>query len=140
MKLEYVYMLANDQGKKAAIEKLKDIMNDIQTSKSTISFNEIRYVKLVYYTLHWPFHRYFKAFSLFILVGQGFGGTQAIRVRHFPQTYYSALISGSFLTNCLGQNLSCKANSFSASQEISCILWNLKFFTAFIRTSHLCLS
>lgn len=42
MKLEYVYMLANDQGKKVAIEKLKDIMNDIQTSKSTISLNEIR--------------------------------------------------------------------------------------------------
>jgi hypothetical protein len=52
-------MLANDQGKKVAIEKLKDIMNDIQTSKSTISLNEIRYVKLVYYTLHWPFYRYF---------------------------------------------------------------------------------
>lgn len=49
MKLEYVYMLANYQGKNAAIEKLKDIMNDVQTSKSTVSFNEIRYVTLVYY-------------------------------------------------------------------------------------------
>jgi hypothetical protein len=48
MKLEYVYMLANYQGKKTAIEKLKDLMNDIQTSKSTVSFNEIRYVALAF--------------------------------------------------------------------------------------------
>jgi hypothetical protein len=41
-------MLANDQGKKAAIEKLKDLMNDVQTSKSTVSFNEIRYVALAF--------------------------------------------------------------------------------------------
>jgi hypothetical protein len=52
MKMEYLYMLASYQGKKAAIEKLKDIMNDIQTSKCNFSFNEIRYVKLVYYILH----------------------------------------------------------------------------------------
>lgn len=45
-------MMASYQGKNAAIEKLKDIMNDVQTSKSTLSFNEIRYVKLVYYMLH----------------------------------------------------------------------------------------
>jgi len=62
MKLEYVYMLANYQGKNAAIEKLKDIMNDVQTSKSTVSFNEIRYVQLVYYTLHWFFCIFFKVF------------------------------------------------------------------------------
>lgn len=37
-------MLASYQGKKAAIGKLKDIMNDIQTSKFTFSFNEIRYI------------------------------------------------------------------------------------------------
>jgi hypothetical protein len=45
-------MLASDRGKKAAIGKLKDIMNDIQTSKFTFSFNEIRYIKLVYHILH----------------------------------------------------------------------------------------
>jgi len=55
-------MLANYQGKNAAIEKLKDIMNDVQTSKSTVSFNEIRYVQLVYYTLHWFFCIFFKVF------------------------------------------------------------------------------
>lgn len=63
MKLEYVYMLANYQGKNAAIEKLKDIMNDVQTSKSTVLFNEIRYVKLVYYTLHWLFCIFLKVFN-----------------------------------------------------------------------------
>ena len=62
MKLEYVYMLANYQGKIAAIEKLKDIMNDVQSSKSTVSFNEIRYVTLVYYMLHWLFCIFLKVF------------------------------------------------------------------------------
>ncbi|PNF19482.1 hypothetical protein B7P43_G02341 [Cryptotermes secundus] len=42
MKMEYLYMLASYQGKKASIGKLKDIMNDIQTSKFPFSFNEIR--------------------------------------------------------------------------------------------------
>jgi hypothetical protein len=42
MMLEYVCMLGSDQGKKAAIEKLKDIMNDIETSKLTVSFDDIR--------------------------------------------------------------------------------------------------
>jgi hypothetical protein len=45
MKMEYVYMLACHEGKKAAIEKLKDIMNDIQASKFSVSFSEIRFVK-----------------------------------------------------------------------------------------------
>jgi len=62
MKLEYVYMLANYQGKNASIEKLKDIMNNVQTSKSTVSFNEIRYVTLFYYTLHWLFCIFLKVF------------------------------------------------------------------------------
>ena len=62
MKLEYVYMMANYEGKNAAIEKLKDIMNGVQTSKSTVSLNEIRYVKLVYYTLHWFFCMFLKVF------------------------------------------------------------------------------
>jgi hypothetical protein len=31
------------------------------------------------------------------------------------------------ITNSMEQNNFCKANSFSASQEISCILWNPKF-------------
>ena len=55
-------MLANYRGKNAAIEKLKDIMNDVRTSKSTVIFNEIRYVKLVYYMLHWLFCIFFKVF------------------------------------------------------------------------------
>lgn len=46
MKMEYVYMLACHQGKEAVIGKLKDIMNDIQASKFTVSFSEIRFVKL----------------------------------------------------------------------------------------------
>lgn len=62
MKLEYVYMLANYQGKNVAIEKLKDIMNDVQTSKSTVSFIEIRYVKLMYHLLHWLFCIFLKVF------------------------------------------------------------------------------
>ncbi|XP_021923115.1 putative leucine-rich repeat-containing protein DDB_G0290503 isoform X2 [Zootermopsis nevadensis] len=41
MKMEYVYMLACHQGKEAVIGKLKDIMNDIQASKFTVSFSEI---------------------------------------------------------------------------------------------------
>jgi hypothetical protein len=85
MKLEYVYMLANYQGKNAAIEKLKDIMNDVQTSKSTVLFNEIRYVQIVYYTLHWFFCIFLKVFSfkpipLSILLEQYFDRTQAIKV------------------------------------------------------------
>jgi hypothetical protein len=45
-------MLSSYQGKKAAIEKLKDILNDIQTLKFNFSYNEIRYIKLVYPILH----------------------------------------------------------------------------------------
>lgn len=37
-------MLACLQGKEAAIAKLKDMMNDIQASKFTASFSEIRFV------------------------------------------------------------------------------------------------
>ena len=65
-------MLANDQGKKAAIEKLKDIMNDVRTSKSTVSLSEIRYVKLVYYMLHWLFWILLKVFCFKPVTGPFF--------------------------------------------------------------------
>jgi hypothetical protein len=39
-------MLASDQGRRTVIKNLQDIVNDIQASKFTVSFSEIRYVKL----------------------------------------------------------------------------------------------
>jgi len=43
------------------------------------------------------------------------------------------------LTYSMEQSPSWKANQFSASQEIHCILWNRRFITAFTRSFHLSL-